>query len=165
MGLSALCGGWAMRFSGAMELGHDALGLIRLTESQCWAFLRRHSLGRLAFVSLDNPDIFPVNYATDGRSVVFRTAPGTKLAHARRGTPAAFEVDEATHMFESGTSVVVHGVLEEVTDKDELRFLAALPLRAWAPGRRDHFVRLRTQWVSGRRLPIGDPVSAQRDVG
>jgi nitroimidazol reductase NimA-like FMN-containing flavoprotein (pyridoxamine 5'-phosphate oxidase superfamily) len=137
-----------------MALEHDAQGLIRLGEEECWRFLARHFLGRVAVIHLDNPMVFPVNYALDGRSVVFRTAPGTKLALAAAARVAAFEVDEATELFETGTSVVVHGSLREVTDPDERRRLAALPLRSWAPGDRDHVVRVEPAWVSGRQIPM-----------
>jgi hypothetical protein len=54
--------------------------------------------------------------------------------------PVAFEVDEATEMFETGTSVVVHGRRHEVTDRDEIARLGRLSLHTWAPGDRDHFV-------------------------
>jgi nitroimidazol reductase NimA-like FMN-containing flavoprotein (pyridoxamine 5'-phosphate oxidase superfamily) len=92
-----------------------------------------------------------VGYVVDGRSIVFRTAPGTKLALAAIGAPAAFEVDEASKLFETGTSVVVHGNLHEVRDKAERLRLADLPLRTWAGGR-DHFVRVEARSVTGRRL-------------
>lgn len=131
----------------------DTAGLIRLDEDQCWDFLSRQFLGRVAVVHMDHPAVFPVNYVLDGRSVVFRTAPGTKLAMAAAGQNAAFEVDEVTGLFETGTSVVVHGKLEEVTDPGEIERLERLPLRTWAEGQ-DHFVRVRPTWTSGRRIPI-----------
>lgn len=143
-----------------VEQEHDEYGLIRLDEEECWEFLVEHFLGRVAVIHLDVPMVFPVNYVVDRRAVVFRTAPGTKLAMAAAGRPAAFEVDEATAVFETGTSVMVHGTLHEVTDRDEKSRLARLPLRAWAPGSRDHFVRIEPLWVSGRRIPL-----SQRDDG
>ena len=138
-----------------MSERHDAQGLIRLDEDECWAFLAAHWLGRVALVHLDQPMVFPVSYALDGRTVLFRTAPGTKLALAGAGTTVAFEVDEASKLFETGTSVVVHGTMHEVTDDAERRRLARIPLRTWAPGDRDHFVVVRPGYVSGRRIPHG----------
>lgn len=137
-----------------MDLGHDADGLIRLGDDECWAFLARHFLGRVGLVHVDSPMVFPVNYALDGQSVVFRTAPGTKLAMAAAGRTAVFEVDEATELFETGTSVMVHGTMHEVTDRDERSRLARLPIRVWAPGDRDHFIKVEPTWVSGRRIPL-----------
>lgn len=89
------------------------------------------------------------------RTVAFlRTAPGTKLATAAAGPVVAFEVDEASELFDAGTSVMVHGTMNEVTDPAERARLAALPIRVWAPGGRDHFVRIEPRWVSGRRIPL-----------
>jgi nitroimidazol reductase NimA-like FMN-containing flavoprotein (pyridoxamine 5'-phosphate oxidase superfamily) len=41
------------------------------------------------------PPIFPVNFAVDGDTVVFRADPGTKLAPASSGR-VAFEVDQVS---------------------------------------------------------------------
>jgi hypothetical protein len=48
------------------------------------------------------------------------------------------------------------GVASVVSDRDELDRLKQLPLRPWAPGDRDHYVRIAKHTVTGRR--IGDPV-------
>ncbi len=39
------------------------------------------------------PDIFPVNYADDEATIVFRTAEGTKLSAVFVDSAVAFEVD------------------------------------------------------------------------
>jgi uncharacterized protein len=67
-----------------------------------------------------------------------------------------FEVDEVFGLLETGTSVMVHGTLAEVTDEAERSALRELPLRPWASGGRDHFVRLTPAWISGRRIAIHD---------
>jgi nitroimidazol reductase NimA-like FMN-containing flavoprotein (pyridoxamine 5'-phosphate oxidase superfamily) len=130
----------------------DAFGLQRLDDEECWRVLQRYSIGRVGIVHLGAPMIFPVNYAVEGRSVVFRTAPGTKLAMAAIGRQAVFEVDDAFDVLETGTSVMVHGTLEEVREPEERDRILGLPLRCWAPGDRDHVVRVRTSYVSGRRI-------------
>ena len=130
----------------------DAQGVLRLEEDECWRFLAKHWLGRVGLVHLGQPMVFPVGYVIDRGSVVFRTAPGTKLTLAGVGVPAVFEVDEASKLFETGTSVMVHGTLHEVTDRRERERLGWLPLRTWAPGDRDHFVRIEAHSVTGRRI-------------
>ena len=50
-----------------------------LDEHECWEHLTSHQLGRLVTHVGDVLDIFPVNYVLDGRSLVFRTAEGSKL--------------------------------------------------------------------------------------
>lgn len=131
----------------------DALvdGLERLDEDECWRLLECHGLGRVAIIHFDRPDIHPVNYAVDGRTVVFRSAPGTTLTMSASGATAAFEVDEADALFESGASVAIHGHLENVVEPAEIERLSRLPLRTWST-RADHFVRVVPDWVSGRRL-------------
>lgn len=131
---------------------HDAQGVRCLDEDECWEFLAHHWLGRVALVRLGMPSVFPVTYVLDGRSIVFRTAPGTKLARAAVGASTAFEVDEASKLLETGTSVVVQGNLREVHDHAERLRLSALPLRTWAPGERDHFLRVEPLSVTGRSL-------------
>jgi len=126
-------------------------GLVRLDEDECWRLLERHDLGRVAIIHFDRPDVHPVNYAVDGRTVVFRSAPGTTLTMSGSGATAAFEVDEADALFESGASAVIHGHLENVVDPVEIERLGRLPLRTWS-ARADHFIRVVPDWVSGRRL-------------
>lgn len=144
-----------------MDLTHDGCGLIRLDDDECWRFLAKHSIGRVAVVHLGSPMVFPVNYALDGRTVVFRTGPGTKLGMAAAGREAAFEVDDAYDVLETGASVMVHGTLQRVTATDEKARLVKLGLRTWAPGNRDHIVRVSPAWISGRRIP---PHSAAEGV-
>lgn len=123
--------------------------IVRLSDEQCWRLLSRHRLGRVAMVHLGQPVVFPVNFVLDGQTVVFRAAPGTKLALARAGARVAFEVDEASELFETGSSVIVHGTLRDVTaDRDRLD---RLPLRTWAAGR-DHFISIEAERVSGRAI-------------
>lgn len=129
--------------------------LLRLAEDDCWRFLADRHLGRVALVHMGQPMIYPVNYALDGRSVVFRSAPGSKLTAAGIDARVAFEVDEVSDTFESGTSIVVHGELREETDPEERERLRGLDIRPWAPGARDHFLRVDARWISGRRIMPG----------
>ena len=62
-----------------MDKTTDAV-IFALNEDECWNLLARCQLGRLAVDVDGEPDIFPVNYVVDGPRVLFRTAPGSKLA-------------------------------------------------------------------------------------
>src|SRR2546423_1491538 len=64
-----------------------------LSDRVCRELLRSHRVGRIALVDHGQPLIFPVNYAADDRALVFRTAPGIKLAEAPMSR-VAFEIDE-----------------------------------------------------------------------
>lgn len=130
----------------------DTIGFEVLGRDECLSLLRHGYLGRLAVVADGGADVFPVNYVVDGDHLVFRTAAGTKLDAACRTTPVAFEVDGSDAMYHGGWSVVVHGRGEEVLRSDERERLSALPLRPWADGSRDHWVRLPLDHVTGRRV-------------
>jgi nitroimidazol reductase NimA-like FMN-containing flavoprotein (pyridoxamine 5'-phosphate oxidase superfamily) len=143
----------------------DPQGMVRLDPRECWRFLERHWLGRVALVHMDQPMVFPVSYAVDGQTVVFRTAPGTKLSLAGVGIQVAFEVDEASELFETGTSVVVHGTMREVKDRAERLRLSSLRLRTWAPGDRDHYVVITPSFVTGREIPHRPPDALGADAG
>ncbi|MGO1549226.1 MAG: pyridoxamine 5'-phosphate oxidase family protein, partial [Nesterenkonia sp.] len=54
--------------------------ILVLTDEQCWQLLERIQHGRLVAVVDGRADIFPVNVIAHQRALVFRTAPGTKLA-------------------------------------------------------------------------------------
>src|SRR5262245_53782233 len=95
---------------------HDRV-LAVLDHDECVELLARHHLGRLSVVVHGHPLIFPVGYAYDNESVVFRTDLGTKL-YGAIGQPVAFEIDGTTP---EGWSVVVAGRAELIDDELELR--------------------------------------------
>jgi uncharacterized protein len=130
-----------------------AAGQLReLTKSECFELLARNTIGRLAIVDDRGPVVFPVSYVLDRHTVVFRTEAGTKLHAASRGGRACFEVDGTDAATHTGWSVVVRGVLTEVTGRAELARVRALPVQAWAPGTRNHYVRALPAVLTGRRV-------------
>ena len=64
-----------------------------LSESACWALLRTTTVGRLAVWVDDHPDIFPLNYAVDHGTLVFRSRAGTKVSAALSDAQVALEAD------------------------------------------------------------------------
>jgi hypothetical protein len=86
------------------------------------------------------------------QSVLIRTAPGSKLHAVLRSARAAFEIDGLDPSGRVGWSVIVVGLSEEITKVSELRRLEGLGLQPWAPGRKDHWLRIRPNVVSGRRI-------------
>jgi uncharacterized protein len=127
-----------------------------LTDDECWAHLYAHQLGRIAIVVEGLPKVFPVNYAAGEGAIVFRSDPGSKVVHGP-GSPACFEVDDYNPSSGVGWSVMVTGLLEDVTDADDpgsarLRSLAVEPM---APGRHLHWLALRADEVSGRTFHSG----------
>ena len=54
--------------------------IVELDENTCWERLSTRSVGRIVTNVGGVVDIAPVNFVVDGRSIVFRTASGSKLA-------------------------------------------------------------------------------------
>jgi nitroimidazol reductase NimA-like FMN-containing flavoprotein (pyridoxamine 5'-phosphate oxidase superfamily) len=126
--------------------------LQELTRAECFEILASEHLGRLAVVDDRGPVVFPVSYVLDRHTVVFRTAEGTKLHAASRGSRACFEVDGTDRAARTGWSVIVRGEITEVTDPAELARLRELPLQTWVPGPRNRYVRILPATLTGRRI-------------
>jgi nitroimidazol reductase NimA-like FMN-containing flavoprotein (pyridoxamine 5'-phosphate oxidase superfamily) len=120
--------------------------------AECRQLLSESSIGRLAMRGVDAPEIRPVNFLHREGQLVIRTGDGRILAAAQRGEAASFEVDAIDPLEHTGWSVVAVGKLLELPSDDEH---LALPLRAWASGRKDRFVGLSLDRVSGLRIPPG----------
>jgi uncharacterized protein len=130
--------------------------VLQLSEERCWTYLRGQLLGRLAIVVAGRPEIFPVNYAAGEGSIVFRTAPGTKL-ECGPNSVACFEIDGYDPHSREGWSVVAVGQLEEITDAGDARSLTLRQLRVdpLAPGARLHWIALHIEQVTGRHFASG----------
>ena len=125
----------------------DRTGVEVIDSDECLRLLRGRRVGRLGIVAGGEPLILPVNYAVRGETIVFRTAPGSKLDLGPRA-PACFEVDEFDESMSTGWSVLIAGRLEEI-DAGEA---AGADVTPWAPGRREHWMRLVPRRVTGRRV-------------
>jgi uncharacterized protein len=130
-----------------------------LDREECLRLLAGDEVGRLVVIAGTTPTIFPVNYGLDGDTIVFRTDPGTKLAHGPRAR-ASFEVDSFDHDRRAGWSVVASGRLEEVTQYDAAVFdrVRTLSIEPWAGGDKAHWMRLIPDRVTGRRIGPAKPV-------
>ena len=111
--------------------------------------------------------IRPVNYAFDARmrSVVFRTAAGSKFYALLKSAHAAFEIDETDEASRTGWSVIMHGVTDELTNPADVRRLEGLGLEPWASGPKAHWMHIRAWTVSGRRIALASGVGAGADAG
>ncbi len=127
-------------------------GLELLDEEECLRLVDTAAVGRVATTVAALPVVLPVNFVVLDGNVVFRTAEGTKLSAAVRNAVVAFEVDEIDRDHRQGWSVLLIGTARHVTEADEVdRAAAALP-STWADGRREHFVTIEPELVSGRRI-------------
>jgi nitroimidazol reductase NimA-like FMN-containing flavoprotein (pyridoxamine 5'-phosphate oxidase superfamily) len=123
-----------------------------LDRQQCLALLQTVRVGRLVFTEGALPAVQPVNFRIYHDDVVIRVAGGAKLAAATNNCIVAFQADELDADLREGWSVTVVGHAALIVDVAELVDVAGIWLQPWAPGRREHFVRIRTEQVTGRRL-------------
>jgi nitroimidazol reductase NimA-like FMN-containing flavoprotein (pyridoxamine 5'-phosphate oxidase superfamily) len=128
--------------------------LVSLDRDECLALLRQRRVGRLAVVIKGQPHILPLNYAMDEEGViVFRTAELTAATEVSLAK-VAFEVDDIDVEHHRGWSVAVHGFGRDITGAidHESERLRQLPVRPWAPGRRDQWFKITSSEITGRRL-------------
>ncbi|MFL6240269.1 MAG: pyridoxamine 5'-phosphate oxidase family protein [Actinomycetes bacterium] len=123
-----------------------------LDRAECDRLLASAAVGRVSFTDGALPQILPVNYAVDGRSIVFRTTATGRLAACCHGSVVAFEVDNVDGDNRSGWSVLVVGDASAVTDESEVVRARQLPFAPWVGGQRDHYIRITPGIVSGRVL-------------
>ena len=130
-----------------MALRHE---LEILGQDQCLDLLRTVRVGRLVFTEQALPAVQPVNFRVWQNDIVIRVASGAKLAAAVGNLVVAFETDELDPDLRTGWSVTVVGHAQRITDVGDLVELSGLFLQPWDDGRRDYFVRIRTEKVTGR---------------
>ncbi|MER6663934.1 pyridoxamine 5'-phosphate oxidase family protein [Amycolatopsis japonica] len=123
-----------------------------LDREQCLGLLRTVRVGRLVFVEDALPAVQPVNFRVKRDHVVIRVAGGAKLAAATGNTVVAFQADELDPDLRTGWSVTVVGHANLITDVAELVDVSGTWLEPWVDGRRDHFIRIEVEKVTGRRL-------------
>jgi nitroimidazol reductase NimA-like FMN-containing flavoprotein (pyridoxamine 5'-phosphate oxidase superfamily) len=124
-----------------------------LSASESWSLLASVSLGRLVTNVAGQPEIFPVNFATQRRTVLFRTAEGTKLVSAAVNNHVLFEADD--HGVDQGWSVVVKGAARMLRTREELEEAERAQLLPWTATLKQHYVRVVPISITGRRFRFG----------
>jgi uncharacterized protein len=139
--------------------------LEHLSRHECIRLLGTVPLGRIVYTRQALPAVELVNFALHDGDIIIRTDSGGKLAAATRGAVVAFEADSVDAATQGGWSVTVVGYSRAVTDSAEIRPLDRVGLVPWAPGERDHFIRISPSIVTGRRLsaqPLAEASDARR---
>jgi nitroimidazol reductase NimA-like FMN-containing flavoprotein (pyridoxamine 5'-phosphate oxidase superfamily) len=127
-------------------------GLELLTDTESRQLLAGGDVGRIGITVAALPAIFPVNYRVVDGSIVFWTAPGSKLSAAAAGAVVAFEVDDYGSCDRSGWSVLVIGEAEVVDEPALVERAAGSGLQPYVDGARTALVRIEPALISGRRL-------------
>lgn len=131
-----------------------------LSERESWDLLGGVSLGRLVTAVDDEAHIFPVNFVVQDRSILFRTAAGTKLISAAINNQVVFEADD--HNSAEGWSVIVRGVARTLRSDEELDEAEQAQLLPWTATSKTHYVRVSPVRVTGRRFRFGPEPAARR---
>jgi len=125
----------------------DVLGRERSLE-----LLQRVTVGRLIFTEHALPAVRPADFRWWRGDVVIRIADRAILAAASGNRVVAFEADELNADSHCGWSVTIVGHAQLITEVPDLIELSGLFSRPQAGARRDYFVRIQTEKVTGRRL-------------
>ena len=126
-----------------------------LSEDECWSLLSSTSLGRLVTVLGGKPEIFPVNFVTQRRTVLFRTAQGTKLFNAVMSDWVAFEADYHDAPLTYGWSVIIKGRAHLLSANADILEAEEAPLRSWIATFKPVYVRVIATEITGRRFKFG----------
>jgi len=130
-----------------------------MRSAECWERIGQAPYGRVGTVAAGEMDIFPVNHGVDRHSIVFRTAPGTKLLALTIHRKVLFEVDgvDGDEVF----SVVVKGDAHEFEDEHEVEEAERLGVFTWAPGRKNRWVRINPRDIQGRAFKLPRPLERE----
>jgi nitroimidazol reductase NimA-like FMN-containing flavoprotein (pyridoxamine 5'-phosphate oxidase superfamily) len=118
-----------------------------LGDDECLQLLRSEPVGRMGLVAGALPVVLPVNFVLDGDRILFMTDPGLKLDAAR-----CMEADGYDRWSHTGWSVLATGRLRELTDPEEIEVASEVKVRPWAHPYAQHWVELRIELLSGRRI-------------
>jgi nitroimidazol reductase NimA-like FMN-containing flavoprotein (pyridoxamine 5'-phosphate oxidase superfamily) len=133
----------------------DAIGepVSILSVGESWDLLASVALGRLVTSGSGEPEIFPVNFVVQRRTVLFRTAEGTKLVSAAINNRVLFEADD--HNAAEGWSVIVKGTARMLRTDEEIEEAERAQLLPWTATLKLHWVRVVPVSVTGRRYHFG----------
>jgi nitroimidazol reductase NimA-like FMN-containing flavoprotein (pyridoxamine 5'-phosphate oxidase superfamily) len=130
--------------------------LQELDEARCLRLISPGGVGRIAFVGSYGLTVLPVNYRLVGGAVLFRTAEGGRTEEdLRTGIDrgeykVAFEVDHLDEAVREGWSVLIQGPAHHLDAVEEQEAARRAGVEPWAPGERNHFIRVTPVRVTGR---------------
>jgi nitroimidazol reductase NimA-like FMN-containing flavoprotein (pyridoxamine 5'-phosphate oxidase superfamily) len=129
-------------------------GMTILDETTCWELLSTADVCRLAVVVGDDLEIFPINAVVDGRTLVFSTGEGTKLAAVAIARSVAVEADGYDSATREAWSVVVKGAADRLEHFHDIEQAESLARRSRSEHPKQWFVRVTPRNVSGRRFAV-----------
>jgi nitroimidazol reductase NimA-like FMN-containing flavoprotein (pyridoxamine 5'-phosphate oxidase superfamily) len=139
--------------SSPTEDSRDTAPFREIPREECERLLSQHTVGRVAWNAPDGPQLLPVNYAYNNKTIVFRTVPDGVMSQLERRTNVAFEIDGVDEDARTGWSVVIRGTAERVMQNFDLVELwtKAGPV-PWAPGPRTVHIAITPRSIGGRAV-------------
>jgi hypothetical protein len=125
-------------------------GFVSLSAEECLRVLRGQRVARVAVSHHALPAIASVAYVMDGSAPVFPTRRGSVLAKACLDAVIAFAVDDSPAGNPNGTSVLIVGVANAITDTLRLRTLG-FAVESDTTDRGDIFVTIPAGTITGHR--------------
>lgn len=127
--------------------------ITKLSEGESWNLLAGVELGRLITSVEGQPEVFPVNFATQDQTILFRTAEGAKLTGVVLNHDVVFEADH--HNMREGCSVIVKGRAHVLDTRAEIEEAEQAKLLPWIQTLKLHYVRVTPREISCRRFKFG----------
>ena len=124
-----------------------------LDDRQAWDLLSSVALGRLVTSFGGQLEIFPVNFAVQDGTVLFRTAEGTKLFTTVMNEKVIFEADD--HTASEGWSVIVRGTARMLNNSEDIHEAEQAGLIPWVATEKLRYVRITPTEISARRFRFG----------
>ena len=134
-----------------MAIEHGPISV--LGDDEAWNLLSSVPLGRLVTSFGGQLEIVPVNVDTQNRTVLYRTAEGTKLFTTVMNARVLFEADD--HTADEGWSVILRGTARMLTGAEEIREADQCGLMPWVPTEKLRFVRITPSEISARHFRFG----------
>lgn len=134
-----------------------------LSEDQSWNLLSSMALGRLITFGGGQIEIFPVNFVIQRRTILFRTAEGTKLISMVMNDRVVFEADD--YGSRQGWSVIVRGQAEIADTQAEIEEAEGARLLPWTATVKLRYVRVVPLEISGRMFRFGAEPPRETGLG
>ena len=96
--------------------------------------------------------MYPINYTVFEDAILFRTRRGGEIDSVSEGELMAFEIDGTDSLYHEGWSVLVVGPCSRLNGSMQIEQCRDINLLPWADQKRDRYVRIPLQMVSGRRI-------------
>lgn len=139
-------------------------GMEILDDDASWELLEGQVVGRMGVAVAGEVDIFPLNYLVHERTIVFKTAQGSKLAALAANARVTFEIDGYSPESGDAWSVVVKGVAQALQRLSEIYSAEDLPLFPWNASPKEYFVRITPRTVAGRRFSVVEDQRPRADA-